>query len=221
MNLKSAIIEGSSKDIISEDELRSKYSLYTDNRSIQAVTAVEVNYNNQDYILPLRGKNDDRPGVYPNGAVYFIKTPEEGDTSFNKENLPIADFSDVKTLNDYFTKNAQLKKMESDSLTDSNDIYKPPYSGNESAEMKAIKDAITNKGIDLNKYAPRFGDNFLNTKRLLKGDSITMNKLISISEALDMEAEIILRNANPDVANPMDREIHVIITTKRGNDSDE
>ena len=207
-----------SKDVISEDEFKSKYSLYTDNKSIQSVTAVEASYNNHEYILPIRGKSDDRPGIYPNGAVYFIKTPEEGDKSFDKENLTIADFSDVTTLNEYFEKNSQLKKMEVDTLNESDDIYKPTYSGNESAEMKAIKDAITSKNMDLNKYAPRFGDNFLNTKRLLKGDSITMNKLIEVSNALDIEAELILRNASTDIANPMANEIHMIITKRDNNE---
>lgn len=218
MNLKSTIIEGMSKDVISEDEFKSKYGLYTENKSIQSVTAVEANYNNHEYILPIRGKSDDRPGIYPNGAVYFIKTPEEGDRSFDKENLTIADFSDVTTLNEYFEKNSQLKKMEVDTLNESDDIYKPTYSGNESAEMKAVKDAITSKSMDLNKYAPRFGDNFLNTKRLLKGDSITMNKLIEVSNALDIEAELILRNASTDIANPMANEIHMIITKRDNNE---
>jgi hypothetical protein len=84
--------------------------------------------------------------------------------------------------------------------------------------MKAIKDAITSKSMDLNKYAPRFGDNFLNTKRLLKGDSITMNKLIEVSNALDIEAELILRNASTDIANPMANEIHMIITKRDNNE---
>ena len=36
---------------ISEDEFRSKYGLYTENKSIQSVTAVEANYNNHEYYL--------------------------------------------------------------------------------------------------------------------------------------------------------------------------
>ena len=50
MNLKTAIIEGMSKDVISEDELKEKYNLYTENRSIHAVTAVEINQNEKLYI---------------------------------------------------------------------------------------------------------------------------------------------------------------------------
>ena len=45
-----------------------------------------------------------------------------------------------------------------------------------------------------------------------------MNKLVAMSQKLDIEVELTLRNASDDVANPMENEISVILT--RANDSD-
>ena len=216
MDKKIAVIEGKNREVVTEDQFCKDWKSYED-KNKQNGTAVELEDDGKSYILPFRGRNDDRPGIYYQGAAYLIRKPESNDTSFDKENTGVTDFSDAKNLNDYFSKNNQIREMEIASLTDSDEIYVPQYSGKESTEMKAMKDAIASKNFDLNKYAARFGDNFLNEKRLLKGDSITMNKLISISNNLDIEAELILRNTDPNVANPMSKEIRVILT-KGNND---
>ena len=76
------------------------------------------------------------------------------------------------------------------------------------------------QNCDINKYAPRFGENFLNDKRLFKTGSITMNKLISISKNLDIEAELILRDTSDDVPNKMGREVRVILTGDSEDDNE-
>ena len=78
--------------------------------------------------------------------------------------------------------------------------------------MKAMKEAINLKHIDIDKYEPRFGPNFNNDKRLLKKDSITFRKLKDVCEALDMKATLKLEDANPNVPNPIGKKIAIDLT---------
>ena len=104
-------------------------------------------------------------------------------------------------------------------LTDADNIYIPIIGDEDGPEMVALKTAIGSKKCDINKYAFRFGPNFLNNKRLLKEKNITLNKLILMADNLDMEAELILRDKNHDVPNPMGQEVHAILTG--GGDNNE
>ena len=108
--------------------------------------------------------------------------------------------------------------METTILTDSDSIFTPPMNQDDTPEMRAFKQAIASKHMDINKYAPRFGDNYLNDKRILKTSSITMNKLVAMSERLDIEVELTLRNASDNVPNPMDKPITVILTGNTDSD---
>ena len=108
--------------------------------------------------------------------------------------------------------------MEASALTEVDSIFIPQINPNDSPEMSAFKEAIIAKKIDINKYASRFGDNFLNDKRILKTTSITMNKLISMCQKLDIEAELTLRDVQSDnIPNPMMKEITVILTNNTGD----
>lgn len=215
MELRTTTLDGKLTDVITESEYESKWRLYAENPSICASTSVEVkDEKGEDYILPFRGKSDDRPGIYADGCIHFLKFPddEEGRKLYKKENLEIVDFSNTANVQEFLSKNAQIRDMETNVLTDIDSIFTPPLLGTDTPEMRAFKEAIASKHMDINKYGPRFGDNFLNDKRILKTSSITMNKLISMSKNLDIEVELRLRNTKEDVANPMDKEIRVILT---------
>lgn len=216
MQYRNAPIDGRVMDIITEDEYRSKYNLYSDNPSICSMTAVEVQSSNQLYLLPFRGKSDDRPGIYVDGHIYFIKYPssEEEELSYNKRNIEVVDFSNVNNINDFLNKNDQVREMENLSLSDSDEIFTPSFSGKESEAMRAFKQAIAAKHMDIDRYSTRFGENYLNDKRILKGDDITMNKLVSICNKFDIEAKLVLSDKHPDVANPMGTVIETILTDK-------
>ena len=129
----------------------------------------------------------------------------------------IVDFNDISTMKDFLSKNAQIRDMESTILSEIDSVFTPSIGENDSPEMKAFKEAIIKKHIDINKYAPRFGDNFLNDKRILKTGSITMNKLISMCQKLDIEVQLTLRDASDDVINPMSEEITTILTKQDGD----
>ena len=79
--------------------------------------------------------------------------------------------------------------------------------------MRALKTAINEKHVDKAQYEDRF-DQFQNDMRLLKGKSITLAKLISISSAFDIAVDLTLRD-KPDCPNPMHREITVDLTEER------
>lgn len=218
-NIKNAIVDGKLVDIITQEEYSNKWKLYSENPSIASSTALEINKpgTNETYLLPIRGRNDDRPGIYDEGAIYKVRYPKDDDKdNYLEDKLNVVDFKDTENIKDFLNKSSQIRDMESIVLTDIDSVFKPPMLPNDSVEMRAFKMAVEAKHCDLNKYAPRFGDNYLNDKRILKTPSITMNKLISISKNLDIEVELTLRNSSPDVANPMDREIKVILT---GNDN--
>lgn len=220
MDLKTTTIDGRIVDIVSEQDYASRWQMYAENPSLCASSAVEVRgTDGVNYVLPIRGKSDDRPGIYPDGCIYFTRFPDQENASgYRADQLDIVDFGDIKTVEDFLSKNSQIREMETSVLTDIDTVFVPQISQNDSPEMKAFKEAITSKKMDINKYAPRFGDNFLNDKRILKTSSITMNKLVSMCKKLDIEAELTLRNTSPDVANPMQKEITVILTGTGGDD---
>ena len=202
-------------DIISPEEYNAKKKIIEDNQTIANSTALEIHKydTNEDYVLPLRGRLDDRPGVYDEGAVRFIRFPsEENKDEYLRDKLDIVDYSNTNDIKEFLKKNNQVRDMETITLTDIDNVFKPPMLTDDTPEMRAFKMAVDAKHCDINKYAPRFGDNFLNDKRILKTSNITMNKLISISKNLDIEVELKLRDARPDVANPMGKEISVILT---------
>lgn len=222
MQYRSAPIDGKVMDIITEDEYSQKFKMYSENPSICSMTALETNKGDESYLLPFRGKTDDRPGIYPDGNLYFVKFPEseEEEKSYNKKNIDIVDFSNVDNINDFLAKNGQVREMENLSLSDSDEIFIPPISGRETEAMRAFKQAIAAKHMDIDRYSSRFGENYLNDKRILKGDDITLNKLVSICNKFDIEAKLILSDKHPDVANPMGNNIETILTDKYVSEED-
>ena len=177
MDLKTTTVDGKIVDIVSEQEYVNKWKMYAENPSLCASSAVEIQGDDgETYVLPIRGKSDDRPGIYPEGCIYFTKFPDqESAPGYRADQLDIVDFSNIKTVEEFLNKNSQIREMETSVLTDIDSVFVPQIGQNDSPEMKAFKEAITSKHMDINKYAPRFGDNFLNDKRILKTSSITMN----------------------------------------------
>ena len=62
MDLKTTTVDGKIVDIVSEQEYVNKWKMYAENPSLCASSAVEIQGDDgNDYILPIRGKSDDRP----------------------------------------------------------------------------------------------------------------------------------------------------------------
>lgn len=176
--------------------------------------AVEFVDGDKTYVLPVIDDVDvdfDKPGVYgKDGKLSFIITPDEDNES---EYMPTGDnvlvFSDHQSLQSL----SDAKKKLDDSLNkllespvDSDNIYKPPLLETDTAEMRAMKECIIAKNIDLDKYKDRFGANYPNDKRKLKDNTITLNMINRICENLDLRLDLKFTDANGgDVPNAMNK----------------
>lgn len=203
--MKKASINNTIVDVITMSEYGANPQIFPNN-----ITGIYQS----GYVLPVRGKLDDRPGVYPTSVGMFFrfpKTDEEREEYFVADGKLI-DFDDVHSIQDVIQKQGILKSAEKTVLTTIDNIYVPEIGENDSPEMIGLKKAIIAKGIDIDKYEPRFGSNFNNDKRLLRKDSITMSKLKAMANALDIKCTLILEDKSPDVANPIGDQIIVNLT---------
>jgi len=209
---KRAAIEGRILDIVNHD-------MYANNKELYAntSTAIEVDIDGKQYALPYRnGQTNQKyvdPGVYDAGCVYFVVPPSPSqEREYLLENLNVIDYQNTNNLSDFLNTQKQLRNIEEELLTDIDDIFCPTIGPNDTAEMKALKQAVAAKQCDFNKYAQRFGDNYLNDKRLFKGSTIAMRRLVATAGNLEVAVGLASRDKNPDVPNPMGVEIHAILT---------
>lgn len=203
--IKKAKINDKIVDIITFDDLYSHSTEYQNN-----LTAIE----HDGTIYPLRGKNDVRPGFYydENSPIAkFVKPSKEEEQEYSSEN--IIDFSDVESIKDVINKQSKLRNMERSILTTVDNIFKPATHPNDAPEMVALKEAVREKNIDLDKYSQRFGNNYNNERRLFNNNSITLIKLKSMCNALDIKATLTLEDASPDVPNPINKTITIELTS--------
>lgn len=207
MSLRKMAIDGVMYDVVSEDEYYRDPQLYT---QFTAVT------NGNGFVYPIR-RLENRPGVthlpgfYPTNAFGFYVHPEGAVASEYSEDRMI-DFRAAEDMRGYIQTKQRLASAERSILTSIDSVFKPEINENDTPEMVALKQAIIDKNIDLDKYEPRFGPNYNNDKRLLKKPNITFGKLRAMCEALDIKATIIFEDSNPDVPNPIGRTIIAELT---------
>lgn len=184
---------------------------YTDNPDLYSpkFTAIEAH----GVVMPIKSRvSDDGPGFYyQQGAmccnVVKPTNPEEYSTD------KIIDYTNPSNIGDILRNNAVIRDIQSEIMTTSDNIFYLKIGDNDTPEMKALKTAINSKQVDKKQYEDRF-DQFQNDMRLLKGNSITLAKLISICGAFDISAELTLRDKE-DIPNPMNTEITVDLTEGR------
>lgn len=207
MSLRKMAIGGVMYDVVSEDEYYRNPQLYT---QFTAVT------NGNGFVYPIR-RLEEKPGVkylpgfYPTNAFGFYVHPETATANEYSEDRMI-DFRAAEDMREYIQTKQRLASAERSILTSIDSVFTPEISENDTPEMIALKQAIIDKNIDLDKYEPRFGPNYNNDKRLLKKPSITFGKLRAMCEALDIKATITFEDANPDVPNPIGRTIVAELT---------
>lgn len=218
MDLKSTTLDGRLVNIITEEKYCSMYKSVADSFQELSTLSMEINDNKSGdtYVLPFRTKSDDRPGIYVDGGLYFINKPktEEERSQYNEKNLDVLDFSDVTNINQFLDKTSIVRDMENSILSDPDEIFTSQINGHETPQMKLMKEAINLKRCDIDKYALRAGPNHLNNKRILKGNDITIKKMVEICDYMDMEVELTIRDKNSEVANPMNKEITKILTSE-------
>lgn len=186
------------------------YEEYVANRAYlnPAYTAIK---HTDGFLYPIRKNGDFRPGMYDSGPMDFFVPPTGSDAGVYSQQC-IIDFDKAETFKEIIQCQQKLASEERSILTTINNQYVPEIGENDTPEMQALKQSITDKHIDLDRYEHRFGPNYNNDKRLLKKDSITFGKLRTVCNALDIKASLTLEDASPDVPNPMGRSITVDLT---------
>ena len=175
---------------------------------------VEDETHNVTLVLPLRDTyngNPITPGVYNAGSIDFIIMPDQ--SSYQRyipgKTVQLSNKMNVKEL---IESGESLLRLDEPFITTPDNITKIPVTSLDEPEMKAIKTAINEKKVDIDKYAGRFGANFPNDKRQLKNNQITLNIIKRFCNNMDMEALLVIKDKNDNVPNPLKKEIVVSLT---------
>ena len=205
--MKKAELDGRFYNVTTMDEFTSYPDLYT-----PKFTAIE---RPGECVLPIRNRTTDTgPGIYyqPGAMVALVKKPDNiKDYDTNK----IIDFSNPQNIGEIFGKQQIIRDIQDEIMTTNDNVLNLKISEKTTPEMRALKTAINLKRIDTKQYEDRF-DQFQNDMRLLKGDSITLGKLISISNAFDISVDLTLRDRDSNTPNPMNQVIEIDLTEGRG-----
>ena len=206
MDMKKAKLAGKFMSVVSLDSYRSNPDAYDPSR-----TAIE--FDDIGVALPIIGKFDKSVGVSVSQNALFCKVnmpaeEELEDYSTDK----VIDLSDVKNMGELMKKQRIIKDIEYEMLTSVDNIFQPKIGENCSPAMRALKMAVNEKKIDINKYSDRFGSNFNNDKRQYNKDTISMQMLERQCNGLDIKATLILEDASDDVPNPIGHKIIVELT---------
>lgn len=124
----------------------------------------------------------------------------------------IIDYSNVDSMVEFVKKQEIVRSLERDILTNPDNIFTPVINQDDSPAMRAIKQAVIDKHIDIDKYEPRFGSNYNNDKRLFNKSTISLPMAVRICNALDIKATLTLQNSDDNVPNPMKSSITVELT---------
>lgn len=221
ISITKGAVNGQVVEVVDYDEFCKNKSLYEDRTDI----AIPTKYKDKDILLPVKGEypvsgnRPSNPGVYTAGCVDFFINPEEAflERYVSKNTITMSSTDSIKEL---IKAEEESKKLDEPFLTTADNITNIPIKENDQPEMVCLKKALNAKMIDLDKYSGRFGDNFPNDKRQLKGTSATLNIIKRYCQNCDMEAILILRDKNPNVPNPMNTEISVSLT-EVSNESEE
>lgn len=216
ISMSKGVLNGNIYDIVSLEEYK-KYK-NTKDSSLENMAVETKTESGEEVILPVitdkqYSDNVLTPGVYPVGPISVLKYPREQDLKkYQKSNVNIINFSNNDSLEEILTKKESLRSFSEPWVTSTDSTTICPISEEDQPEMKAIKAALNAKHVDFNAYAPRFGQNFPNNKRQLNNNSATLKFIKTFCECLDLDAELTLKDKNPNVPNPMGKVIHVSLT---------
>lgn len=169
--------------------------------------------------------NPNVPGVFnkpESPFLYYNKPSEDELPEYSSEK--IFDFN-PKNMREVISQSKMLHDLENEVLTSEEDnIFIPKIYPSDEPELIAMKKAIIYKKIDFDKYESRIGSTFNNDKRIFTAKSknvgddmsnrkgITLSKIKSLSNALDIKATLILEDKSSTVANPMNQKIVIELT---------
>ena len=207
VNISRAVVNGSIYDVVSLEEFAKATNIGN--------IAIKENYNGKDVVLPVRGQytgTNTIPGVYQSGdsLLFHIFPNNENIEQFVPKKM--IEINNTSSMKDIIESEDTLARLSEPWITSSDNVTHLPIQPDDNPEMKCLKQAINAKSVDFDKYSVRFGANFPNDKRQLKGKSATLNIIKRFCDKMDMEAVLILRDKNSNVPNPMGQEIEVSLT---------
>lgn len=203
--MKKAELANKLYNVCSMDEFTDNQDMYT-----PKFTAIE----RDKVILPIKNRTTDT-GVgiyYQQGAMASIVVKPDNDKEYSVDK--IIDFSNPKSIGEVFEKQQIIRDIQDEIMTTSDNIMYLKIGDKDTPEMRSLKTAINLKRIDPKQYEDRF-DQFQNDMRLLKGESITLGKLVSICNAFDISADLTLRDRDSNTPNPMNETINIDLTDGR------
>jgi len=161
-----------------------------------------------NYVLPIRGANDSKPGVYgysPNAMCVTIKEPQTEEEIQEYGMDGVIDLDSSRSILELSERATLVRKMEEDIMTNTGDAFYLPYCEDDTPTMRGFKEAVNLKGVDISAYRSRF-DQPNNDIRMMKRPSITLVKLIDMMNVFDIQGVLILKDKDGCV-NKMSKEI--------------
>lgn len=165
------------------------------------------------YALPIIKAYDGTPGIKIGGLMSreYLPQTEEDKKKYSMDNA--INLSDSKNITELLEKQTAIREIEQEILTNPDgNIFTPKITNEDTAAIKALKEAVIEKHINLDNYEMRFGSNFNNDKRLLTKKKISLPMLQRLCNALDIKATLTLEDKEPDVPNPIGKVISVELT---------
>lgn len=211
----------------------SKREILINGRLYEVVDMKDYIGNEDAYLQGYTAVDDGMGHIYPivpftsadaglryrkSAPVFFANVPEGTEDEYDANK--VIDYSKANTYKQFVETQNMVKELERDILTSPDNIYVPPEDQNDSPAMKALKEAVIDKKIDLDKYEPRFGSNYNNDKRIFNKQNISLPMLVRMCNALDIKATLTLEDQSGEVPNPMNNTISVEITSANSNDEE-
>lgn len=170
-------------------------------------------------VLPI--VNNSSPGIIAknNSPVVLVNMPQENERDEYSASSMI-DYSKATDFGKFMEMQQLVRDIERDVLTSPDNIYVPAENPEDSPALRALKKAVIDKHIDIDKYEKRFGSNYNNDKRNFNKTTISLPMLVRMCNALDIKASLTLtdQDANGEIANPMNDSITVELTSGYRND---
>lgn len=172
------------------------------------------------HVYPVVASSSSEPGLkYRKRAPFFFaQVPEGKEDEYSSDR--VIDYGKADSFKEFIETQDMVKELEKDILTTSDNVFTPVEDENDSPAMKALKEAVIAKKIDLDKYEPRFGANYNNDKRIFAKQNISLPMIVRMCNALDIKATLTLEDKNPDVPNPINKVISVEVTSKEGSNEE-
>lgn len=200
------------------------YEDFIKEKNIVPNSALLEEYNGEKIVLPYRGNYDTQtthlPGIYNAGCIDIVVMPNEEDRiKFTPSK--IVEMSNNNSIKEILERKDVIAHLDEPWITSPDNITQFNITEDDKPEMICLKTALNAKHVDIDKYAPRFKDNFPNDKRQLKNNGATLNIIKRFCENMDMECLLTLRDKNPDVPNPIGQEITISITDNYPSDEED